>query len=83
MPRSTRPYDCYVVLAHVHRNDHILPTSAAHKRDEINDWHDLVTKSTLTVWLVEGTTITHARDLVLAYLAGHAPVGVTRLYSRD
>jgi hypothetical protein len=83
---QTKTYDCYVRLAYVNRNNHLLPAVGAFKVDDPencpNGFQDLVTDGTLAVWLVERTMVTHAKDLVLAHLAGHAPVGVTKLYDR-
>jgi hypothetical protein len=80
MPKN---HDFYVVLAHVQRGQHIVPITAAHRRDEYDDWHELVTPSTLTVWLAEATSLAYARDFVFAHLAGHAPHGVTKLFDKD
>jgi hypothetical protein len=83
---QTKTYDCYVRLAYVNRNERLIPAAGAFKVDDPencpNGFQDLVTDGTLAVWLVERTMVTHAKDLVLAHLAGHAPVGVTKLYDR-
>jgi len=72
-----------VVLAHVERGGQLVPSTAAHDRETTEDWQDLVNSGTLGVWLVEGSMLTQARDLVFAHLAGFAPIGVTRLYRRS
>ena len=81
---APKTYDCYVRLAHVSRDERLLPAACAYKVDDPencpNGWQDLVTTGTLAVWLVERTQVTHAKDLVLAHLAGYAPYGVTKLY---
>jgi hypothetical protein len=87
---ATQTYDCYVRLAYIVRDEGIvvkspryIPMAKAYRRDDPNfpnGWQDLVTTGTLAIWLVERTQVTHAADMVLAHLAGHAPVGVTKLY---
>jgi hypothetical protein len=85
MPAKT--YDCYVVLDHVLRDGRWVPGVGAYQRDsaqvlEAGGWHGLRSERTLGIWLVENSQTSHARDLVLAHLAGHAPFGVTRLYDK-
>jgi hypothetical protein len=83
---TAKIYDCYVRLAYVNRNEHLIPAAGAYQRDDPENcpggWRDLVTPSTIAVWLVERTNVTHAKDMVLAHLAGHAPYGITKLYDR-
>lgn len=82
---ATKTYDCYVRLSYVSRDERLIPASRAFRADDPDfpgGWHDLVTDNTLVVWLVERSTITNATNHVLAHLAGHAPVGVTKLYDR-
>lgn len=81
----TKTYDCYVRLSYVNRDERLLPASRAYRVDDqeylpSGDWHDLVNDSTIAIWLVERTSLTHATDLLLAHLAGHAPVGTKQLY---
>jgi hypothetical protein len=87
MSTTTKTYDCYVRLAHVSRGNRLMPAAGAYKADDPencpNGWQDLVTDGTLAIWAVERTMVSHAKDLVLAHLAGHAPVGVKKLYDRD
>lgn len=85
MSTKVKTYDCYVRLAHVSRNERLIPAVGVTRVDDPdfpNGWRDLVTNGTLVVWLVERTMLSHAKDLVLAHLAGHASVGVTKLYDR-
>lgn len=86
MSTVPKTYDCYVRLAYISRNERLIPAAGAYKVDDPENcphgYQDLVTDGTLVVWLVERTQVTHAKDLVLAHLAGHAPVGVTKLYDR-
>jgi hypothetical protein len=85
MSTRTKLYDCYVRLSYVERDERLIPVSRAVKTDDPDfpgGWHDLVNDSTICVWLVERTTVTHAHDLLLAHLAGHAPVGITKLYEQ-
>lgn len=85
---APRTYDCYVRLAHVSRNERLLPAVSAYRTDDPDffddrrDWRELVTAGTLAVWLVQRSQVTHAKDLVLAHLAGYAPYGVTKLYDK-
>lgn len=83
---APKTYDCYVALRHVSRNGRIFPGVGAYRVDDPdypNGWRDLVSTGTLAVWLVERTQVTHAKDLVLAHLAGHAPHGITQVYHRS
>jgi hypothetical protein len=83
---ATKTYNCFVRLAHVSRNERLVPVTRAYRTDDPeycpNGWQDLVTDGTLAVWLVERTMAVHATDMVLAHLAGYAPVGITKLYDR-
>jgi hypothetical protein len=85
---APKTYECYVSLSHVHRNGHLVPAVGAFRANDTEylpsgDWHDLVTNGTLVIWRVERTMVSHAKDLVLAHLAGHAPHGITKLYDRS
>jgi hypothetical protein len=80
---STKTYDCYVRLAYANLDERLVPVTQVHRANDPQfpgGWHDLVTDNTIAVWLVERTSVTHAQDLLLAHLAGHAPVGTTLLY---
>jgi hypothetical protein len=83
---AEKTYDCYVRLGYIIRNRRLQPAAIAYKVDDPehcpNGWGDLVSVNTMAVWLVERTLLTYAKDLVLAHLAGHAPVGITKLYDR-
>lgn len=82
---ATKTYDCYVRLAYISRDEGMFPASQVTRTNDPQfpgGWQDLVTNNTIAVWLVEHTLVSRATDMVLAHLAGHAPVGVTKLYDR-
>jgi hypothetical protein len=82
---ATKTYNCFVRLAYVNRDDKLVPATRAYRANDpdlTDGWHDLVTDNTIAVWRVERTTVTRATDMVLAHLAGHAPIGTTKLYDR-
>jgi hypothetical protein len=79
---QTKTYPLYVTLSHVLRGGRLTPATGVVRQSEVPDWRQLVDSKTLAVWLVDGSTVTHVRDLLLAHLAGNAPAGVTRLYRK-
>jgi hypothetical protein len=81
---APKTYDCYVRLGYALLDHRLVPVARAFKHDDQENlpggWRDLVNDNTICVWLVERSSITHAQALVLAHLAGHAPVGIKLLY---
>lgn len=77
-----RKPDVYVTVEHVHRNGRIVPHVDTTTLGPDQTYHNLINVSTLAVFRVEGVTKRQAGSMLIAHLAGHAPVGVERVYDR-